>query len=275
MKQLQSNQKVRKILLESVGKCLKAVGLVATFGSVTSAMAASAIPHTINYYEIVADSLHVGREWVPTIGGLFILAVLMVIGIGYRSAVSRAGDQIVPDGKFNIRFLVESILDVGYSLTKDNCGEKYRAFLPLMCGIFVFILVSNLSGLVPGFMPPTMSMDTNVAIGIVVLIAYNYAGVKEHGAAYIKHFMGPAIWIAPLFFAIELVSHGSRPLSLGLRLMGNIYGDHTLLGVFTGLSYVVIPSLLMFFGLLVAVVQSFVFTLLTGIYISLAISHDH
>lgn len=244
-------------------------------GILSEAHAASVIPHTINYYEIVADALHIGHQWVPAIGGVFILLVLAVIGLAYRVSVARAGDQVVPDGKFNIRFLVESVLDVGYSLTKENCGENFRSYVPLMCAIFVFILLSNLSGLIPGFPPPTMSMDTNVAIGIIVLIAYNYAGIKEHGAAYIKHFMGPALWIAPLFFAIELVSHGSRPLSLGLRLMGNIYGDHTLLGVFTGLSYVVIPALLMFFGLLVAVVQSFVFTLLTGIYISLAISHDH
>lgn len=241
----------------------------------SKALASEAIPHTINYYEILADTLHLGSEWVPTIGGIMVLLVLSVLGLRYKAAVAEAGDQVVPDGRFSLRFLLDSVLDVGYQLTKENCGSHYRRFLPLMCGIFVFILISNLSGLVPGFLPPTLSMDTNVAIGIVVLIAYNYAGVKEHGAAYIKHFMGPAIWIAPLFFAIELVSHGSRPLSLGLRLMGNIYGDHTLLGVFTGLSYVVFPSLLMFFGLLVAVVQSFVFTLLTGIYISLAISHDH
>ena len=89
--------------------------------------------------------------------------------------------------------------------------------------------------------------------------------------------MGPVVLIAPLFFAIEMVSHASRPLSLSVRLMGNIFADHTLVGVFTSLSVTqfLFPSVLMFFGLMVAVVQSFVFTLLTGIYIQLAISHDH
>lgn len=249
--------------------------VIAASSIAAPAFAAEAIPHTINYYEMIANALHVGHQWVPTIGGVFVTLLLAVIGLRYKAAVAKAGDQVVPESKFGIRYLIESLLDLGYQLTKDNCGHNFRKFLPLMCGIFVFILVSNLTGLVPGFPPPTVSMDTNVAIGLIVLLVYNYAGFKEHGGAYLKHFMGPVIWIAPLFFAIELVSHGSRPLSLGLRLMGNIYGDHTLLSLFTGLSYVVFPALLMFFGLLVAVVQSFVFTLLTGIYISMAISHDH
>jgi F-type H+-transporting ATPase subunit a len=237
--------------------------------------AAEAIPHTINYYEMIADALHVGRQWIPTIGGVFVLLLLTAMGLKYKAEVARAGDQVVPGPKFSLRFLIESIFDFAYQLTKDNCGHIFRKFLPLMCGIFVFILVANLTGLVPGFPPPTMSMDTNVAIGLIVLVVYNYAGFKEHGGAYMKHFVGPVVWIAPLFFVIELISHGARPLSLGFRLMGNLYGDHTVVGVFTGLTYVVFPALLMFLGLLVAVVQSFVFTLLTGIYISMAISHDH
>jgi F-type H+-transporting ATPase subunit a len=148
-------------------------------------------------------------------------------------------------------------------------------FFGFLAAIFLFVLTCNLTGLIPGFPPPTVSMDTNLGMGFIVFLVYNYAGFKEHGMAYLKHFAGPVIYIAPLFFCIELVSHASRPLSLSLRLVGNIYGDHTLLGIFTGLSYIVFPALLMFFGLLVAVVQSFVFTLLSGIYISMAISHDH
>ena len=114
-------------------------------------------------------------------------------------------------------------------------------------------------------------------MGLLVFFVYNWAGFKEHGAGYIKR-LPWARWrlSAPLFFCIELVSHASRPLSLGLRLMGNIFGDHTLLGVFTKLTYVFIPAFLMFLWTsCVAVVQSFVFTLLSGIYISMAISHDH
>ena len=120
-------------------------------------------------------------------------------------------------------------------------------------------------------------------MGLIVFVWYNYAGVKEHGLGpYIKHFSGPTIKIPVLglllpilIFAIEISSHRFRPVSLSLRLMGNIFGDHMLLSVFTGMVYLLVPSLLMFFGLLVSMVQSFVFTLLSAIYISMAVSHDH
>lgn len=240
-----------------------------------AAFAAGGIPQTINYYNIVAHAFHLDHKWVPTLGALLILAVVTLFGVYYKAAVAKAGDNVLPDGKFSLRFVLEGILEFVHGLAKDNCGESFRKFLPFLAALFIFILTANLSGLIPGFPPPTESMDTNVAMGIIVFLVYNFAGFKEHGFAYLKHFLGPVAAIAPIFLVLELVSHGSRPLSLGLRLAGNIYGDHTLLGVFTGLSYLVIPALLMFFGLMVAVVQSFVFTLLTGIYISMAISHDH
>lgn len=240
-----------------------------------AAFAAGGIPHTINYYGLVAHALHIDPKWEPTLGALLVLAVLTLIGIYFKSSLAKSKDDVAPSGKFSLRFLVEGILEFIVGLSKDNTGEHYRRYMPFLAALFLFILTANLSGLIPGFPPPTESMDTNVAMGIVVFLVYNYAGLKEHGIGYVKHFLGPVAAIAPVFFCIELVSHGSRPLSLGLRLAGNIYGDHTLLGVFTGLTYVVLPAVLMFFGLLVAVVQSFVFTLLTGIYISMATSHDH
>jgi F-type H+-transporting ATPase subunit a len=251
---------------------LTALGLA---GASTSAFAEGGLPHVIDYYDMILHALHLEPKWAPTVGALFALAVITVIGLIYKSAVAAAGTEVTPTGKFSLRFVVEMLLDLVHSIAKDNGGHNYRKFFPFLAGLFLFILTCNLSGLIPGFPPATEKMDTNVAMGLFVFVVYNLAGVKEHGGGYIKHFFGPVWWIAPLFFAIELVSHGSRPLSLGLRLMGNIYGDHTLLAVFTKLTWIGFPAALMFFGLLVAVVQSFVFTLLTGIYISLAISHEH
>jgi F-type H+-transporting ATPase subunit a len=146
--------------------------------------------------------------------------------------------------------------------------------MPLLSTLFLFILVSNLSGMVPGFEPATISMDTNVAMGLLVFIVYNVAGFKENGMSYAKHFLGPVVLLAPLYLAIELVSHAARPFSLGLRLAGNIFADHTLVGV-ANMAYIIVPSGLLFLGLLVAVIQSFVFTLLSGIYIGMATAHDH
>ncbi|MBM4251029.1 MAG: F0F1 ATP synthase subunit A [Deltaproteobacteria bacterium] len=233
------------------------------------------VAHFINYYSILLHRLHIDHAWEPTVGGLLCLLAIIVAGIYYRRSVSRDGANVVPSGKFSLRHLIEEMLEFVVGIAKDNTHERYLSFFPFLAAVFVYIVVCNLSGLIPGFPPPTETMDNNVAVGICVFVVYNLAGIKEHGGAYVKHFLGPVAFIAPLFFCIELVSHFSRPLSLGLRLTGNIYGDHTLLGVFTSLSYLVFPALLMFFGLLVAVVQSVVFTLLSGIYISMAISHDH
>ena len=230
---------------------------------------------TINFYDIALHSLHLNPMWEPTLGSLACLALIIVLGLGFRRSVLRDTANVVPSGRFSLRFIFEEILEFVVGIAKDNTGSEFRKYMPFLSALFLYILICNLSGLIPGFPPPTETMDNNVAIGLTVFLVYNVAGVKEHGAGYIKHFLGPVAFIAPLFFCIELVSHFSRPLSLGLRLAGNIYGDHTLLGVFTSISYLVFPAFLLFFGLLVAVVQSFVFTLLSGIYISMAISHDH
>ncbi len=236
---------------------------------------AEGLPHVINYYGIVLHQLSLDPMWVPTLGALLATVILTATGLMYRAAVNRSQGNFAPEGRVSVRFMVESCLEPMYGLAKESAGDLANQYFPLLGGIFLYILVNNLMGLVPGFPPATESMDTNVAMGIIVFLAYNFAGIREHGAGYIKHFLGPVAFIAPLFFCIELVSHGSRPLSLGLRLAGNIYGDHTLLSVFTSLTYLIFPAGLMFFGLLVAVVQSYVFALLTSIYLSMALSHDH
>ncbi len=235
----------------------------------------------IDYYHIFLHLIGFHAQdiekWVPVIGTLFITGLILFIGIQYKSKINKSihNDQIYPDGKMSIISIFDSILDFIYDLSESMIGHHFKNYFPLLSSIFIFILLCNLSGLVPGFHPATISIDTNLAIGLVVFFMYNYAGFKEHGVSYLKQLLGPVAFIAPLFLVIELVSHMARPFSLALRLMANIYGDHLILSIFTWLTYLVIPGFLMFFGLLVAVVQSFVFTLLTGIYISMATSHDH
>jgi F-type H+-transporting ATPase subunit a len=214
--------------------------------------------------------------WIPTAGALLTFLVCLFTGLVFKAKIAGSSNDLAPPEGFGVRFLVENIMEFIRTLSLEQCGEHYyKKYLPLLAGLFVFILVSNLSGLIPGLPPTTESMSTNVGLGVIVFLIYNAAGLKEHGFSYFKQFLGPVAFIAPVFFCIEMVSHLARPLSLGLRLMGNIAGDHILLWVFTGLTWAVVPSFLMFFGLLVSVVQSFVFTLLTSIYISMAVSHDH
>lgn len=241
----------------------------------SSALAADGIPHFINYYNLIAGSLGIGKDYTAVLASLLSLSCCVFIGLYFKKSIEKSMDDVSPSAKISLRSFIEMALDFLYSLTKEHCGQSYRKFLPLMAGLFLFILVSNLSGLIPGLPPTTENINTNLAMGLIVFLWYNYAGIKEHGASYIQQFTGPFLALALLFLPIELISHSVRPLSLAFRLLANIFCDHLLLGVFSGLVPLVIPTLFMFFGLLVAFVQSFVFVLLTGIYVNMAISHDH
>lgn len=240
----------------------------------------SIVAEFINYYalflKILGINEHSIHEWSGVVGSCVVLLLLLILGLYYKNAVENNIKGYEPDNYFSIKTFIESILSFVENLSKDVIGEHEGIkYVPLLSSIFIFILFCNLTGLVPGFPPATENISINLALGIIVFIFYNYQGIREHGYKYIYQFLGPVWWLAPILVLIELASHCVRPVSLSLRLYGNIFGDHLVLSVFTGLTYVIIPAFLMFFGLLVAIVQSFVFTLLSSIYISLAISHEH
>jgi F-type H+-transporting ATPase subunit a len=132
-----------------------------------------------------------------------------------------------------------------------------------------------LSGLVPGFLPATDNVNTTFACSLTVFVLTHVYGVREHGFKYLKQFVGPVVWLAPLMIPIEIISHVSRPLSLGLRLFGNITGDHLVTGIFFLLIPLFVPLIGMFLGAFVAGVQAFVFVLLSMVYFSGAISEEH
>ncbi len=234
----------------------------------------------ISYYEFLLHGLglnhHQMEDWKPVVGSFLTLLLTIIVGLLYKGSVNLSAD-VVPSGRFDIRGMVETVLEFIHDLAVNIIGpERCAPFLSTLFGIFLFIFVSNMTGLVPGFTPATESFSTNLMLGLFVFIVFNVAGVKEHGLiGYFKLFAGPLLILAPLIFGIEIIGLLVRPVSLALRLYGNIFGDHLVLSVFTSLTKIVLPSMLLFFGLLVACLQSFVFTLLSGIYISMAISHDH
>ena len=234
----------------------------------------------INYWEVILLQFgfddHAIADWGSVLAGLLTLTVTLVIGFSYRKAVSNVSDEL-PSGKVDVQSLMDTVLDFVHDLGKSVIGEKeVRPFLHLLFPLFLFIWFSNLSGLVPGVVPATDNFSTNLVLGLFSFLVFNVAGIKEHGfIGYLKIYAGPLVLLMPLIFFIEMIGAFARPVSLALRLYGNIFGDHLVLSVFTGLTYLVAPALLLFFGLLVACLQSFVFTLLTSIYISLSISHDH
>lgn len=178
---------------------------------------------------------------------------------------------LVPSDKPTPATLFEVIVEALLNLMEGVMGKKAWKFFPLIGGLFIYILTCNILGLIPGMTPPTENINTNAACAIIVFIYYNYLGIKEQGFIhYLKHFMGPVIWLGPLMLVIELISHLVRPVSLSVRLFGNMTGDHMVLGVFSNLVPLFVPVIFMGLGLFISFIQAFVFSLLSIIYISLA-----
>ena len=136
---------------------------------------------------------------------------------------------------------------------------------------FLFILAANLVGLLPGFAPPTSNFNVTFALGVTSFLVYNYYGLRAKGLGYLKHFLGPIWWLAFLMLPLELIDNLVRPVSLALRLFGNMTGDHLVLEIFTGLTKVVVPVVFYALGAFVSLIQAFVFTILSIIYLSLAL----
>jgi F-type H+-transporting ATPase subunit a len=210
----------------------------------------------------------------------FILVSLMflILGILYRIKTNNIEKAIVPDNKITFRNIYEFFGEFIYNLSKSTIGEKegpqyFRFFM----FYFLLIFMSNIIGLVPGFMPPTENLNTGLSLGILVFIYYNYHGIRVQGLkAHIAHLMGPIAAMAPLIFVIELISHCMRPLTLGLRIRGNMMGDHTVLAVFSELVPYIVPIPFYVLGIFVCFMQAFVFTILSMVYMNLAVeTHDH
>lgn len=197
------------------------------------------------------------------------LVMLMLIALAF--VVSR-GIKLVPSGWQN---LMETVVGGIENLIVETMGPKGKTYFPLIATFALFILVSNLIGLVPGLYPPTANLNTNAALALTVFAMTHIIGVKEHGISYLKHFMGPILALAPLIFIIEIIGHLARPLSLSLRLFGNMYGHEIVLMIFFALVPLFLPIPMMMMGVLVAFIQAFVFTLLAMIYIAGALEEAH
>jgi len=184
--------------------------------------------------------------------------------------------KAVPTGSQNF---METFLEGAISMGKDTIGEELaRKYLPLVATVGLFVLISNLVGIIPGFESPTSNINVTLPLALVVFIYYNYEGIRVNGAKkYFAHFMGPVPALAPLMFPIEIVSHISRIISLSFRLFGNIKGDDLFLWVLLMLVpfFAPLPAyLLLTFS---ALLQTFVFMILIYVYLAgaVAIDEDH
>lgn len=211
-------------------------------------------------------------DWEYFAIALLVMGIILLLGLQARSALK--GEQaLVPDESLSARNVFELLVESIGGLAENVIGHHSAKYVPLLSSFFLFILFANLMGLLPGFTPPTSDFDITLALGVVSFIAFNYYGFKEQGLAYVKHFAGPVWWLAFLMIPLELIGTLVRPFSLGLRLFGNLFGDHLVLEIFTDLTKVVVPVVFYMLGTLVSVIQAFVFMLLSMIYIALAVSH--
>jgi F-type H+-transporting ATPase subunit a len=248
--------------------------------------------HPFTWYSILPYPFSLLPEHSLT--ALLAMVVILLLAYGARRSMARSQDSVIPEEGISVRNLMEFLLGLVVSLSDSVIGKKGRKYVSLFGSFFLFILFANLLGLIPGFSPPTGNLNTTLGLALVSFGAYNFFGFKENGLGYIKQFTGPmtslpstrskimSLLLLPVlllsilfFFVLEGSSHLFRPVSLSLRLFGNMFGDHQVLEAFIELTKIVIPVLFYILGALVSVIQAFVFTVLSVIYVALAISHEH
>ena len=208
-----------------------------------------------------------GIDMTIVFNALFVFLLLTVL-----SFIATRRLHVYPGNSQNV---MEVILGGFDALLNEIMGHNGRKFFPLIATLGLFILTSNLIGIVPGFESPTSNINTNAAMAIVVFLSTHVVGVKEHGLKYFKQFMGPVWWLTPLMLPIEIISHISRPLSLTFRLFGNIKGEDIVLLVVLFLVPWFVPLPVFVLMLFTSLVQTLVFMLLSMMYIAGAMEEGH
>jgi len=221
--------------------------------------------------------------WVSVIPGLnqlpdhtatatLVIAALLAWAVVARRQMQAATDAVVPDATLTARNTLEIFVEWFVGFIDGLLGHKGRQFVHVYATFFLFILAANLTGLLPGFVPPTSNFNVTFALGVTSFLVYNYYGFRAKGVGYLKHFLGPIWWLAFLMLPLELIDNFVRPVSLALRLFGNMTGDHLVLEIFTGLTKIGVPVIFYMLGAFVSLIQAFVFTILSIIYLSLALA---
>ena len=213
------------------------------------------------FHYIHGIPLYVTHAWL-------VMGILLGVALAVRGAMA-----LKPGGLQNF---IESVLDVFIGLLDDAMGREHgKHVFPLIASLGLFILLGNLLGLVPGFGAPTGNINTTLALALPVFLYTHVLGLQHHGIGYIKHFTGPIMWLAPLMIPIELIGHLARPLTLSVRLFGNMTAKHYILAILGVLSPWIVPSAILALGTLVSVIQAYVFVLLSTLYLAGAIEHAH
>lgn len=246
--------------------------------------------HPFTWYVLLPEELQhlIGEH---TFFAIVAALLVLLFAVKARAALTMAKDPVIPVAELGTRNIAELLVQLIVSQSDSIIGKEGRKYVPYFGSFFIFILFSNLLGLLPGFGSPTANLNTTIGLALCSFAGYNIIGARQQGVAYLKHFFGPMtslparsligkIALLPVlvvsvlfFFILEGFSHVFRPVSLSLRLFGNMMGDHQVIEAFIGLTKLVVPVAFYAMGTLVSVIQAFVFTLLSMIYVALAISH--
>jgi len=197
----------------------------------------------------------------------FVMAVLALL-----SVLATRRMNILPGGVQNV---MEVVIEGFDNLLVETMGPEGRKFFPLIATLGLYILTSNLLGLIPGFESPTANLNTTASMALVVFVMTHVVGIRMHGVKYVKHFLGPIWWLAPLMLVLELISHFARIISLSVRLFGNIMGEDKVLAVVVLLVPFLVPLPVFVLMIFTSFIQTIVFMLLAMMYIAGAMAEAH
>lgn len=223
------------------------------------------------------------------IRALAVSGLLILAGLAVRKRLAATNGGVVPDEGVTIRNTIEVIVEGLAGLAKQTMGEEWKKWFPFVGAMFFFILIANLIGLLPGIGGITDNVNTAAAWAIISYVLFNYVGIREHGIGhYLIKYMGPSFYtwhvggrhihVRPLFwlfFPLETILDAARMATLSIRLIANMFADHTVVFVFLGLVPIGVPAIFLGLGTMVSILQAFVFSLLTMIYVNLALQEAH
>ncbi|HET7545632.1 MAG TPA: F0F1 ATP synthase subunit A [Polyangiaceae bacterium] len=215
------------------------------------------------------------RTFEGIAASLLVAFLVLAIAGRVKSQLADADAAVVPEEQLTLRTFMEGFLSYFYDLAKSVMdAERAKKYFPLIGASAMFVFFSNIMALIPGFPVATSNLSITLGSALVVFVCFNAYGLATNGWGYIAHLAGPAWYLWWLIFPIEVISLFVRPITLAVRLMLNMAVDHLILGIFLSLVAVLVPVPIMLLGVLIVLIQTLVFTLLTCIYIGLATEHE-
>jgi F-type H+-transporting ATPase subunit a len=215
------------------------------------------------------------HSFEPISAALMVAFFVLVLALWAKKRLSDLDQAVIPEERLTVRTTLEVFFGFFYDLAKSVMGpERAKRYFPLIGTSAIFVFISNMMALIPGMPIATSNLNITLGCALVVFVMFNLYGLMANGTGYLKHLAGPVWYMAILVFPIEVISLCVRPVTLSVRLMLNMSVDHLILGIVMGLFATLVPIPVQLLGIIIVVVQTLVFALLTCIYVGLATAHE-